>query len=104
MVEEAPGIADVAHPVPGVTNARALSLDRFPIRTRESSVTLSAWRLCVACDEGDGAIVRLDAPSGEALHRGEGVFLGWSEQRLASAYNALRPVPEESGFELQQMG
>ncbi len=104
MVEKPRETADVADPVPGVTNARALSLDRFLIRTRESAVTLSAWRLSVACDEGEGAIVRIDAPAGEVFHRGEGVFLGWPEQRLTSAYDALRPVPEESGFELQQMG
>jgi hypothetical protein len=90
--------------VPGVTNARSPSLDRFPIRTREGAVTLSAWRLCVVCDEGEGAIVRVDASAEERFHRGEGVFLGWSQERLASAYNALRPVPDDSGFELQQMG
>ena len=67
-------------------------------------MTLSAWRLSVASDEGEGSIVRVDVSAGATFHRGEGIFLGWSEKRLASAYDALRPVPEESRFELQQMG
>jgi hypothetical protein len=104
VVENSRESADSAEPVPGVTNVRTLSLDRFPIRTRESAVTLSAWRLGVACDEGEGVIVRVDAPAGGRFHRGEGVFLGWSEELLSAAYDAFRPVPEESGFELQQMG
>ena len=104
MVEEAPKNAAPAGSVPGVTNARTPSLDRFPIRTRESAVTLSAWRLSVACDEGEGAIVRVDSSAEERFYRGEGIFLGWSEERLASAYEVLRPVPEEPTFETAQLG
>lgn len=104
MVEKPPENAGAVGPVPGVTNAGTGSLERFAIRTRESTVDLSAWRLCVVCDEGEGAIVRVDASAEEHFFRGEGVFLGWSQDRLASAYDVLRPVPDESGFELQQMG
>jgi hypothetical protein len=96
--------SDSAEAVPGVTDARTVSLDRFPIRTREGAATLSAWRLCVACNEGEGAIVQVDSSGGERLHRGEGVFLGWSEERLASAYEALRPASDESGMEIPQLG
>jgi hypothetical protein len=91
-------------PVPGLTNARALALDRMPIRTRESGATLSAWRLSAGSDQGQGAIVLVEAGPGEAWYRGEGVFLGWSAEQLREAYEALRPRTEESGFEIQQLG
>jgi len=77
--------------IPGLTNPRRLSLDRFPIRTRGSGVTRSGWRLAVSCDEGSGAIVILEAEDGEPLHRGEGVFLGWPATRLEEAYRRLLP-------------
>jgi len=104
VVEEASESGGSAESIAGVTNSRTLSLDRFPIRTREGAVTVSAWRLCVACDEGGGAIVRVDGSAGERFHRGEGAFLGWSEERLAAAYDALRPSSEGSGFETNQLG
>jgi hypothetical protein len=104
VVEKPPEKAAAVGPVPGVTNAGSPSLERFAIRMREGTVNLSAWRLCVVCDEGEGAIVRVDAPAEGHFYRGEGVFLGWSQDRLASAYDVLRPAPDESGFELQQMG
>jgi hypothetical protein len=90
--------------VPGLTDPRVVSLERSPIRIRESSVTQSAWRLAVACDQGDGAITLVDAVPGTPLYRGDGVFLGWSGERLAAAYEALRPKPEEDRFETQQLG
>ena len=90
MLEVGRENTDSAEAVPGVTNARMLSLDRFPIRTREGTATLSAWRLC--------------ASASERCHRGEGVFLGWSEDRLAAAYDALRPASEEPGYDIPQLG
>jgi hypothetical protein len=90
-------------PVPGLTNARAVSLDRVPIRTRESGATLSAWRLSAQSDEGEGAIVLVEAGADEAWYRGDGVFLGWTAEQLRAAYEALRPRSEES-FELHQLG
>jgi len=89
--------------VPGLTNARAVSLDRVPIRTRESGVTLSAWQLSVESDQGQGAISLVEAEAGEGWHRGDGVFLGWTAEHLRAAYEALRPRTEES-FELHQLG
>jgi hypothetical protein len=91
-------------PVPGLTNARALALDRMPIRTRESGATLSAWRLSAGSDQGEGAIVLVEAGAGEVRYRGEGVFLGWTAEQLREAYEALRPRTEESAFEIQQLG
>ena len=93
-----------AEPVPGLTNARGLALDRMPIRTRESVATLSAWRLSAASDQGEGAIVLVEAGAGEAWYRGEGVFLGWTGERLRGAYETLRPRTDESAFEIQQLG
>ena len=81
--------------IPGLTNPRCLALDRSPIRTRGSSVTLSGWRLAVACEEGAGAVVFLEGEQGQTLYRGEGVFLGWPEAQLAAAYRALLPPPPD---------
>jgi hypothetical protein len=90
--------------VTGLTDSRALALERFAIRTREAGVTGAAWRLEVACAEGPGAIVCVDAASGPALYRGEGVFLGWPRERLEAAYFALRPVDSSPPLELNQLG
>jgi hypothetical protein len=90
-------------PVPGLTNARALALDRMPIRTRESGATLSGWRLSAGSDQGEGAIVLVEDASGGAWYRGEGVFLGWTAENLRATYGALRPESEES-FEIHQLG
>jgi hypothetical protein len=90
--------------VPGLTNARGLSLDRMPIRTREGDVTLSGWRLSAGSDQGEGAIVLVEGGAGEIRYRGEGVFLGWTAEQLRGAYEALRPRSDESAFETQQLG
>jgi hypothetical protein len=88
----------------GLTEPRAVSLARFAIRTRGDSVTRSAWRLEVTCAEGEGAIVCLDPAAEESHYRGEGVFLGWPRERLAAAYEALRPADDSPAFELSQLG
>jgi hypothetical protein len=103
-VAESGSNADPEAPVPGLTNARALSLDRIPIRTREGGVTLSGWRLSAGSDQGEGAIVLVEAGPGETRYRGEGVFLGWTAEQLRGAYEALRPRTDESRFETQQLG
>lgn len=100
------GVAEETSPapsVPGLTNPRGLGLHRFPIRTRESGSTLSAWRLAVACDEGEGTLLCIDA-AGDPVYRGEGVFLGWDQNRLAFAYRALQPRSDEPPLELLQLG
>jgi hypothetical protein len=96
--------AESDRPVPGLTGARVLALERYAIRTREGGVTRSAWRLEIACAEGPGAIVCVDAEAGQTHYRGEGVFLGWSRERLEAAYFALRPVDSSPPLELNQLG
>ena len=95
---------DTPELVPGLAHPRSLSLERFLIRTRASSSTQSGWRLLVESDQGGGAIVFVETSAEETFYRGEGVFLGWTQDRLASAYKALLPEPEHDGFEMQQMG
>jgi hypothetical protein len=90
--------------VPGLTNPRGISLERFLIRTRDSASTQAGWRLLAESDQGGGAIVFIEISPGETFYRGEGVFLGWPQERLAAAYAALRPEPEHDGFEMQQLG
>jgi hypothetical protein len=95
---------DSAEPVPGLTSPRALSLDRFLIRTRASSSTQSGWRLRIASEQGEGTIVFVEVSSEETFYRGDGVFLGWPQERMEAAYRALLPTPEDDGFAMQQMG
>ncbi|HEY3204122.1 MAG TPA: hypothetical protein VGL03_10720 [Thermoanaerobaculia bacterium] len=90
--------------VPGLTNPRCLELGRASIRTREGSFTQSAWRLRVGCEEGEGMITLVEVSSAGALYRGDGVFLGWSQERLEAAYRALSPEDDEPGFEPSQLG
>ena len=97
---------DVPHEaiVPGLTNPRTLTLERFLIRLRNGSATQSAWRLSVASDEGQGAIIFVEVSPEETFYRAEGVFLGWPQDRMGSAYRALLPKPEADGFDMQQLG
>jgi hypothetical protein len=61
-------------------------MERVPVRTRESRVTLSAWRAQL---EG-GAIVLVEI-AGRSVYRGEGAFLGATQERLAEAWQAAIP-------------
>ena len=90
--------------VAGLTGARATALERIPTRSRESEVTRSSWRLSVTSAEGEGAIVLVETSASEAFVRGEGVFLGWSAERLQAAYEALRPRSQEPAMEMPQLG
>jgi len=91
--------------VEGLTNPRGLGLARFPIRAREVSLTLSAWRLSAASDEGDGTITLVELSPGRVFHRGDGIFLGWPEDRLSNAYGALTPRDEAAAaMDLPQLG
>jgi hypothetical protein len=90
--------------VQGLTNPRGLGLERSPIRVREVSVTLSAWRLTIASEQGDGTITLVELSPENALFRGDGVFLGWSQDRLASVYETLAPRDEAAAPETQQLG
>jgi hypothetical protein len=91
-------------PLEGLSNAHAVSLERFPICTRESSSMLSAWRLAIATDDGEGAIYLVEISPDRALYRGEGIFLGWPQQRLEGAYRELRPATDEAPLDSLQLG
>jgi hypothetical protein len=92
------------NPLEGLTNPRVLSLERHLIRTRGDSATQSAWRLSVAFAEGHGGIVFIEMSPETTFFRGDGIFLGWPQDRLEAAYRVLRPTPEEPAFELPQLG
>jgi hypothetical protein len=91
-------------PVPGLTDVSAEPLARHPIRTREGATTRSAWRLAATSAQGPGAIVLVEVSSAESFYRGEGVFLGWEQERLAEAWRALLPEPVGADPEMAQLG
>ena len=64
-------------------------MERVPIRTRESKVTLSAWRM-----QTDAAAIVLIEIAGRSVYRGEGAFLGASQEKLAEAWQAAIPKTE----------
>ena len=90
--------------VPGLTDPKGELLERVLIRTRGGAATQSAWRLAVSCREGQGSIILVETAPGESFYRGEGLFLGWPQERMEAAYRALRPKPAEEPFELNQLG
>ena len=80
------------------------ALDRFPLRMREGSSTRSGWRIAFASERGPGAIVRVELDDGRTFYRGDGVFLGWSQESLAEGYRRLLPQADEDRFEPAQLG
>jgi len=90
--------------VPGLTNPRTLSLERFAIRTRTGAATQSAWRLSIVSEEGQGAIILVEVSPGETFYRGDGLFLGWPQDRMEEAYRCLLPKDDGSTFEMHQLG
>jgi len=89
--------------IAGLTEPTVGPLDRVPIRLRESSVTLSAWRMAVSAAEGVGTLVRVETPGG-TLFRGEGWFLGWSQETLAAAWAELLPPAPSDTLDIPQLG
>src|SRR5262245_47140456 len=90
----------------GLTQLVAAAPARTPIRRRDSNVTVSAWRLEATCDQGTGSIALVDLSASESCYRGDGVFLGWPQDRLAEVYRLLTE-PEgdpEPRFETMQLG
>jgi hypothetical protein len=98
--------ADVpAGPLDGIS-VTAARMARIAVRARDAGHTFSAWALAVETEGGPGTIVRVE-PSPDATHwRGDGVFLGWTRERLAAAWEALRATePEpEAGPDFSQLG
>jgi hypothetical protein len=99
-----PDIQKEESPLEGLSNAHVIALERFPIRTRESSSTLSAWRLEIATDAGEGTIYLVEISPDRAIFRGGGVLLGWPQPRLEALYHALKPAAEESSSQTPQLG
>lgn len=88
----------------GISGIVAKPLERVNVRSRESQVTQSAWKLEVTSPKGSGAILVVEISPQQTLYRGEGLFLGWSQERLAGAYRALAPKSEDTDPELPQLG
>jgi len=95
---------DAARDSLGLTDVRARPPERVPIRTRTSGATTSGWRFEVECGQGTGAVVLVESSPQESYYRGEGLFLGWPQERLAAVHDALGPRSEEPGFDLPQLG
>jgi hypothetical protein len=72
----------------GLTHLVAKPPERVPVPRLQSTVTTSAWRLEVTCDQGRGGIVRDDLSSRES-YEGDGVFQGWSAAQLSEVFRAL---------------
>lgn len=78
------------------------SLERSPIRTRESGNTHSAWRMEIESAKGSGTITLVDAAS--PFYRGEGLFLGWTQEQLTETYQKLLAPDDAPPFEVMQLG
>ena len=89
--------------IAGLSEPEVKPLERVAIRLRESSVTLSAWRMVAAAPEGTGTLVRVETPGG-SLFRGEGWFLGWTQEAMSTAWTELLPPSEPERVELPQLG
>ena len=89
--------------IAGLTQPTVQPLDRVAIRLRESSVTLSAWRMAVTAPEGVGTLVRVETTGG-TLFRGEGWFLGWTQEAMSGAWTDLLPPPQSDVLDLPQLG
>ncbi len=87
----------------GLTGLSADPPVRVPVRTRSTRVTQSAWRLPIRCDQGQGAILLVESGA-ESFRRGEGIFLGWTQEKLASLYDALLPKTSEAPPDPLQLG
>ncbi len=80
------------------------SLERAPIRTRESGATHSAWRMEIDSEAGSGTITMIDAALTSPCYRGEGLFLGWTQEQLGETYQRLLAPDDEQPFEVMQLG
>lgn len=89
--------------IAGLTDPEVRPLERVAIRLRESSVTLSAWRMTVSGPEGAGLLVRVETPGG-ALYRGEGWFLGWAQEAMSTAWAELLPPTDSERLDIPQLG
>ena len=63
---------------------------------------MPCYRLYLLTLESDIPLPELS--SGEHYYRGDGVFLGWSQEQLASVYRALLPEQPEAEAQALQLG
>src|SRR5437870_3914593 len=75
------------------------SLQRTPVRVRETGATVSAWQLIVDSERGTGSITLIDA-GGQSLYRGDGAYFGWTQEQLAAEYQRLNKPPDDRPFEV----
>jgi hypothetical protein len=78
-------------------------LERVAIRLRESTFTQSAWRMVIDSDRGGGVITLVDGADGR-FFRGEGRFLGLTQDQLRELYDRLNEPTGEPAFEVPQLG
>jgi hypothetical protein len=90
----------------GLTQLTGDRLERVMIPSASRQRMMSAWRLEIACDQGRGAIVLLDDSPSDAQFVGDGVFAGWSQERLSKIYKALIEARAGGGssFDVPQLG
>jgi hypothetical protein len=89
--------------IEGLGEVTATEPARVPLRIRGAAVTMSGWRIGVQAARGAGSIV-LAEHGPERFYRGDGVFLGWTQERLDAAYRALLPPAEGSSDDHLQLG
>src|SRR3989440_607452 len=76
--------------IEGLGEVRASEPERVMLRMRGASVTVAGWRIAVEAPRGPGSIV-LAEQGAQRFYRGEGVFLGWPQERLEATYRTLLP-------------
>lgn len=84
---------------PGAAPMRR-SLERVPVRARGSLIAGSAWRVTADSPQGGGSITLIDS----GHYRGDGIFLGLSQEQLLAEYARLNPPGNEPAVELLQLG
>jgi len=89
--------------IEGLGEVTAGAPARVPLRMRGAAVTMSGWRISVEASRGAGSIVVAEHGP-QRFYRGDGVFLGWTQERLEAAYRAVLPPPEGSSDEHLQLG
>jgi hypothetical protein len=85
---------------PDFPQVEVRSRDRIHIRTRESGVTLSAWRIDLSSPRGSIVLVEI---SGRSIYRGDGALLGATQERLSELWRASLP-PDEVPPDNPQLG
>jgi hypothetical protein len=89
--------------IPGIGAVTADPPVREPIRVRGMTVTISAWRIAASSAQGPGSLV-LAEHAGKSWYRGDGIFLGWPQERLAATWKALLPPSEPPNHDFPQLG